>query len=128
MNQVREEEPEPEQTILLEQSDWMDCAQQQPKTKNKSQKNLEDLADKDFDWNSIRKKYNKNQLETMQTWLLNKKTEEEINEIIAEENVNPDNLNKYQRFAYDLVKDFQDKQNQLLMILLGNIYAYYKYR
>lgn len=99
----------------------MSCAQQKPKTK--TQNKLSALADTDIGnhWNNIKNKYSQEQLELMPEWLKNKKNEEqsdteEHNEL---QDVNPDDLNKYQRFTYDLVIKFKNEKKQLLMILLG---------
>ena len=115
------EEREIEEPVTLHQVDWMDCAQQLPKTKNLMHQKLNELANKNYNWNNIRKKYTKTELDSMSGWLLNKKAEQEINNILETENVEPENLNKYQRFAFNMVKDFEEKKTQLLLILLGNI-------
>ena len=79
ISSVRLEELKIEEPVTLHQVDWMDCAHQIPKTKNLMHQKLDELANKNYDWNNIRKKYTKTELDSMSGWLLNKKAEDEIN-------------------------------------------------
>jgi DNA replication protein DnaC len=60
-----------------------------------------------------------NQLETMKNWLEHQIVLDPGQDILENVNVNPNQLNKYQRFTYDLIDKFNKEKKKLLMILLG---------
>jgi hypothetical protein len=80
-----------------------------PKTKNKN--NISNLIDLNYDWATIRNQYTNNQLETMKNWLEHQIVLDPGQDIL--ENVNPNQLNKYQRFTYDLIDKFNKEKNNL---------------
>ena len=74
------------------------------------------------DWKKSRENYSQQELQDMIGWIdKQKELAKESNEI--EENqlpdVNPEHLNRLQRFTYNLVEEFKSKNKQLLMIILG---------
>ena len=87
----------------------------------KQYEKLDSLVDKSFDWVKIRDKYTPEQLNEMPYWLNNEKLKEETGRIMLQEPIDITKLNKYQRFTFDLVQHFTDKNKQLLMILLGKL-------
>jgi len=117
---VRNEDPddfiEPE---ILYQTEGMICAQIMPKTKYEQQ--LANLVNKNIGnfWQTIREKYSNQYLESMPDWLNTTKLNDNspINDQLNI--VDLSNLNKQQKFTYDIVKKFKDEKKQLLMILLG---------
>ena len=98
----------------------MICAQIMPKTKYEQQ--LANLVNKNIGnfWLTIREKYSNqsNHLESMPDWLNTTKLNDNspINDQLNI--VDLSNLNKQQKFTYDIVKKFKDEKKQLLMILL----------
>jgi hypothetical protein len=101
----------------LEQTEDMIALSDMPQT---TLDRFNNLIENDYDWNSIREKYTEEQLLEMKTWL-NKQVESDKDrpETYFNSNVDPSKLNKYQRFTYDLIKEFSEKKEQLLLILLG---------
>ena len=87
----------------------MKAASDMPKTKNKN--NISNLIDLNYDWATIRNQYTNNQLETMKNWLEHQIVLDPGQDIL--ENVNPNQLNKYQRFTYDLIDKFNKEKKNL---------------
>ena len=55
----------------------------------------------------------------MKNWLEHQIELDPGQDILENVNVNPNQLNKYQRFTYDLIDKFNKEKKKLLMILLG---------
>ena len=116
-SEVREEIDE---VLDLEQTEWMSCAQIIPKTK--IQTNISNLVNTNFDWETIKLKYTDEQLEKMPDYIKRQKENFELeNAQVVLDDVDFNDLNKYQKFTYDLVKIFKEEKKQLCMILLGNL-------
>lgn len=81
------------------------------------------IADTNYDFSSHRNKYTTNQLKLIENNFINFQKE-----LVGEEDENENDipivfreqLNRMQRFAFDLVKYKQEKKEQLLMIINGS--------
>ncbi len=98
----------------------MSIAQEMPKTI--AQTALKSLVTKKQNnhWKTVKNKYTNDQLDQMPNWLIEQR--EIDNEIIENNNnssINISDLNKYQKFTYDIVDKYKKDNKQLLMILLG---------
>jgi hypothetical protein len=89
-----------------EQLEWMECAQQMPKM-TAAQNKLHSLIDKNFDWVALRHKYSLQELDSMPSFIARHKQLECVAEIEALPDVEPEQLNQYQRFAYNIIKEYQ---------------------
>ena len=77
---------------------------------------------KNFDWLKSRQNYSNEQLLNCKNWIAHQK--ELANDLNLEENeelpdVDPDQLNNLQRLTFDLIEEYKNKNEQLLMILFG---------
>lgn len=96
----------------------MECAELMPKTTQKIDES--NIVDKNFDWKTINLNYSNEEIEKMYNWVnLQKQIINEKEDTTEMPIVEPEQLNKYQRFAFDIIKQFKEEKKQLLMILLG---------
>lgn len=106
-----------EETLELEQTEWMNCAQTIPKTKIQNQ--INQLVNKNFDWETVKANYTLEELERMPNWIIKQKEIDQTEELYVLEDVDINKLNKYQKFTYNIVKLFKESKKQLFAILLG---------
>ena len=89
------------------QDDWMEAGEMIPK----NNKIYENLVDKTFDWHKSRANYTTEQLNEMTNWI--QKQKDQSNDLNLEENelpdVDPEQLNRLQRFTYNVIEDFKLK-------------------
>lgn len=89
-----------------------------PKTKIQNQ--MEGLINHNYNWQIIRDKYTLDQLNQMSYWLsIEKEKDKDLNEDEIIDDVNPSQLNKCQKFTFNLIDKFNNEKKQMLMILLG---------
>ena len=101
----------------VEQFEWMQFGEQMPKITHDSYSKLIDTS---FDWKSVKLDFSLNQINSMKNWVNEQKIlyNENIDTVLLTD-VNPDQLNRYQRFAYNIIDKFINDNKQLFMILLG---------
>ena len=100
---MRSEEPDPEQIEETIQEEWMTTGENMPKNANL----LEKLIDKNYDWIQHRNDFSDEILLIMLNWITKQKEKYEDNSPEEDEelpNIEPEQLNKLQRFTYDLVE------------------------
>ena len=103
INEVRSEEPDPEQIEETIQEEWMTTGENMPKNANL----LEKLIDKNYDWIQHRNDFSDEILLIMLNWITKQKEKSKDNSPEEDEelpNIEPEQLNKLQRFTYDLVE------------------------
>jgi hypothetical protein len=106
-----------EETLELEQTEWMNCAQTIPKTKIQNQ--INQLVNKNFDWETVKANYTLEELVRKPNWIIKQKEIDQTEELDVLEDVDINKLNKYQKFTYNIVKLFKESKKQLFAILLG---------
>ena len=99
------------------QNEWMELSEMLPGL------NINDLAnepipDAHFNWLGLRDQFNQNEILRMTDWIEKKKLEE----VQLDDNlpiVLPEQLNQEQLQAYNIIKENNEKKNQLFMIIIG---------
>lgn len=118
LDAARHEQIEHVEEDIVECTEWMELCCITPNIKNKFQ----DLMNTNYNWLQSRENYNCDELNEMIGWIDKQKVlykDNNDSESKTIPDVNPDQLNRLQRFTYEIIKEFKIKQEQLLMILLG---------
>jgi hypothetical protein len=97
------------------QSEWMELAEIMPEIETIDSEN-DPIIDKDFDWLSLKNCFTNSELDLMDGWIEKMKNETQFQELEYEK-ILPNQLNKEQKFAYNLIKNFNEKNEQILLII-----------
>lgn len=118
INDARLEDLDTDHEDDTEFTDWSELAAIMPQLNDK----FTALTNLNYDWTSSRDKYSGDQILLMKGWIEKHKAllrESEENNEDQMANINPDDLNRLQRFTYNIVQEFKNQRKQLHMILLG---------
>ncbi len=80
---------------------------------------VEIIIDSAYNWLQHRDKYSANELSTMKNWVEHQKNTNNCvndNELPA---VQPSSLNTMQKFAYNLIDQYNNQKKQLLLVING---------
>ena len=114
----------PNENTVLSKDDWMILSEIIPNDCH-CEENFDVQVDKNYNWHSHTNNYTTTQLETVSTWLSNMKTEFDLS--TNEEHlpiVHFDQLNRLQKFAYNLIEKKINQNEQLLLIINGTAGKY----
>ena len=118
LKEIRSEEKDLPVEQKLLRSDWMELSEIMPAIDISTKYDFN--IDKSFNWNKWLEEYTPQEINQMGDWVKNQKKIDNDHSI---ENsspiVLPEQLNKKQWLAYNIVKSFNEKQEQLLMIIIG---------
>ena len=114
-NEIDVSQPQP----ILSRDNWMLLAEIRPNDEDEEVDHVEIIIDSAYNWLQHRKKYSANELSTMKNWVEHQKNTNNCvndNELPA---VQPSSLNTMQKFAYNLIDQYNNQKKQLLLVING---------
>ena len=118
LRDVYNSEKEIETEVETVQEDWMAVSEIAPNLVSESPE-LSLFVDTEYDWSARRNSYSFEELELMQDWLNEQKSKDEARIESDVPRVMPEQLNRLQKLAYNLIKTNEEEGVQSLMILMG---------
>lgn len=99
-------------------SDWMELSETMPAIDISAKYDF--IIDRTFDWAKKRETYNETELSLMIDWVKNQRmvakdytSENDCPQVLSNQ------LNQKQRLAFDIIKTYHEKGEQILMIIIG---------
>ena len=111
--QLTEISQDPDFVEPLLQTEWMELAEMEPDFDYNILNEPE--YDASFDWLSYRHLFTNEEVQRMSNWIESEKQKEHLPDV-QYDIVQPEQLNKQQRFAFDLIKYHYERKQQLLRI------------
>lgn len=117
MREISLEEKETTENPEYKKTEWQMLCEINPY--NQESELIQDsITDKQFDWKTRMSYWSNDDVKLMVNWLDSQK--DQLDVILDPcPAVRKEKLNKMQRFAYDIVEDFNENNKQLLMIMIG---------